>query len=70
MIFVAAESIGRRGGVVEMIRKLSLPRKVLGFDYIICIYPVSSKCFALWIGEDRSYQSDYCVSNRKECNLC
>lgn len=56
--------------MVEMIRKLGLPRKVLGFDYIICICPVSLSALPSGLEKTGSYQSDYCVSNRKECNLC
>ena len=70
MILVTAESRVGVGDVMEMIRKLSLPRKVSGFDYTICTPPVSVSALLSGLEKAGSYQSDCCVSNRKECNLC
>ena len=49
---------------------LPSPRKVLGFDYMICIPPISVSALLSRLEKTGSYQSDCCVSNRKECNLC
>ena len=70
MILVTAESRVGVGDVMETIRKLILPRKVSGFDYTICIPPVSVSALLSGLEKSGSYQSACCVSNRKECNLC